>query len=142
VRWIYVLFTLVPVFGGMLTTFTLLSVLVGPPVIVVSPQEFPAELYVVSSVASYEGSNIYVRLTLSNRGGEDLVVKYITFRGVEVAKPELTIPPGGVDTIEFLIRREILPRGTQLTTLEIKIFWYSKLNSDRIHTEYITITRR
>lgn len=140
-RWIYVLFTLVPVFGGMLTTFTILSVLVGPPVIVVSPQKFPAELYVVYSEARYTGSSIYVKVTLSNRGGEDLLVKQITFRGVEVAKPELTIPPGGDNTIEFLIKRELLPRGSQLTTIEIKIFWYSELNSDRIHTEYITITR-
>lgn len=139
-RWIYILFTLVPIFGGMLTTFTLLSVLVGPPVIVVSPQKFPAELYVVSSEAKFTGPNLYVSLTLSNRGGEDMLVKSITFRGVEVAKPELLIPPGGEERIEFLIRRDLI-RGSQLTTVEIKIFWYSELNSDKIHTEYIPITR-
>lgn len=140
-RWIYILFTLVPIFGGMLTTFTILSVLVGPPVIVVSPQKFPAELYVVSSEARYTGSNLYISLIISNRGGEDMLVKSITFRGVEVAKPELLIPPGGEERIEFLIRREILPRGSQLTSVEIKIFWYSELNSNRIHTEYVPITR-
>lgn len=140
-RWIYILFTLVPVFGGMLTTFTILSVLVGPPIIVVGPQKFPAMLYVVSSEARYSGSNLYVRLNISNRGGEDMLIKSITFRGIEVAKPGLIVKPGEEKMIDFLIKREHLPRGYQLTRIEIKIIWYSELNSDSVHTEYIPITR-
>lgn len=140
-RWVYVLFTLIPTLLGWLITFTTLSVIIGPPLIVVGPTKQPANLVVEQVSPNVTRDGLIIQLTAHNYGDEDLVITRIRYGNVSVVSSSIIIRARSREIITFLIHSRYLPRRLP-DSLEITVYWSSNMRGQVEDRILVHIPRR
>jgi len=115
-RWLYITMVAIPTLLGMLTTLLILSVVIGPPAVIIGGKN-PAYLLVDPPDFLKEGNSVIAILRLHNTGDKGLYVLRVLVNNQAKFTSETYLGPRESREISFEIGRI---RGS---TLNITIVW-------------------